>query len=391
MLAWSGRTKRGGRAQLWRAATLALCVGMGFGACSSPERLPAPPALSAPEDAGTYLDAAGYDGPPPADAGGLCGNDIHQLVTDAPNLYFVLDASGSMGLPPENPPYDHVRIAMVNLVQTLGPRIRVGAAVFPRPVASDTCHAGEHVFPPPPETVQQGDPVTGAEGPTTKALRLATLVQPSGGTPTSPTLSALTPRLTALSGRTIVLLATDGGPNCNENAVCGPEQCPIDCTPVPNCCAPGEDPGPPGCIDEAASVDAVAALAAAGIQVFVIGIPGSESAADVLNAMAIAGGAPQPTAPYYYQVTDVGKLETVFGDIASLVVSCEFEVQDPPQQQGMTNVYLDQEVLPYLDPNGWRWKPTNIVELLGTACERLKSGLVKQVQIVSGCPTEVAK
>src|SRR4051812_30807987 len=47
----------------------------------------------------TFIDDAGPDGPPDPDAGGFCGNQIHQVLTHAPNLYFVFDVSGSMASP----------------------------------------------------------------------------------------------------------------------------------------------------------------------------------------------------------------------------------------------------------------------------------------------------
>lgn len=136
---------------------------------------------------------------------------------------------------------------------------------------------------------------------------------------------------------------------------------------------------------------AIAALKAEGIKVYVIGVPGSEPYADVLDAMAIAGGSAQFGATKYYSVTDLDDLDDVLGDISSVVVSCDFALADPPQDPGLTNVYLDQEVLAYGSVNGWTWAPGSVVRLLGGACERVKHAEAKQVQIVSGCPTEVAK
>src|SRR5512144_2148753 len=38
----------------------------------------------------------GTSTPPPADAGGYCGNQIHQITQSPPTVYFILDVSGSM-------------------------------------------------------------------------------------------------------------------------------------------------------------------------------------------------------------------------------------------------------------------------------------------------------
>lgn len=145
------------------------------------------------------------------------------------------------------------------------------------------------------------------------------------------------------------------------------------------------------CVDRPATVAAIETLVSGGVQVYVIGIPGSDLYGDVLNEMAITGGAPQPSPPHYYRVSDLEALGTVLGSIAEVLVSCEFTVSDPPAEPGMTNVYLDQELLAYGYPNGWVWKTVDTVELVGESCARLKAGQVKQVQIVSGCPTETTK
>ncbi|WP_437568771.1 vWA domain-containing protein [Sorangium sp. So ce542] len=337
----------------------------------------------------------GSSGPPPVDAGGLCGNQVHEVtIAEAPNLYFVLDASGSMLSPASSRAtrYDRVREAAVDLVRNLGPLINVGAAVFPLDATSDApCKPGGEVFP-----VTPGDPFAASQegATTTSRLRSATRVEPLGGTPTAATLAALTPSLVELPGKTIVVLATDGGPNCNSAATCGAEECIANIEqqcPQENCCTPSGLSGPGGCLDRGDTVAAIERLAASGIEVYVVGIPGSEFYGDVLDQMALAGGTAQFVSPFYFKVDDLDTLGNVLSKIASIVVSCEFDLVDPPPEDGQTNVYLDEELVPYDPEDGWRWKSPAVVELLGDACQKLKSGRVGQVQIVSGCPTEVAR
>ena len=347
-------------------------------------------------DGGDAFDAGGSAGGPPApDAGGYCGNEVHQAIVDRPNLYFVLDASGSMlaDVPGQTGNrYDAVRIAVVDLARKLGPLVNVGAAVFPSKSASDSCASGSQVFP-----VHQGDPITGEDGPTTTGLRLSTARLPSGGTPVSSTLTALTPTLLALPGDTYVVIATDGGPNCNPFAVCDAQSCMLNiegpCEPNgTSCCAPNDPSGGPTfCVDTDATVSAIQALFVGGLHVSVVGIPGSELYGGVLDTMALAAGSTKPSSPYYFQVGELGELSGVLSEIAKVAVKCEFVIQDPPAEKGNTNVYLDNEVLPYNDLNGWYWKLPWTVTLVGEACDRLKAGQVKQVQIVSGCPTEMPK
>lgn len=392
-----GRATFGHRAGIWAAFGLAM-----FGAatidigCSSDDRPRGVGSLPVPvPEAGDEFEAGiGGNGPPLPDAGGYCGNEVHQLIVDAPNLYFVLDASGSMSeaAPSGGNRYDAVRIAIVNLVRNLGPLAKVGAAVLPKKGSGSECVAGEEVFP-----VTQGDPITGSDGPTTTGIRLSTITNPTGGTPVSATITNLTPTLLGLSGETYVVIATDGGPNCNDTATCDASSCMLNvehhpaCNPVLNCCAPGQVGGPSFCVDQVATIDAIEKLVAGGLHVAVLGIPGSETYAAVLDAMAVAGGLSRPTSPKYYRVDQLDELGPVLAEIAKVAVTCDFTLTDPPQEAGFTNVYLDGKVLTYNVPGGWVWKPPATVRLLGDACDRVLAGKVVNVQIVSGCPTEMPK
>jgi hypothetical protein len=291
-----------------------------------------------------------------------------------------------------------VHAATVDLVQSLGGLINVGAALFPLSVTvDDACHAGGEVLP-----VTPGDTLD------IVAFSKLIHVAPSGGTPTSATLSALYPTLTKLAGRTIVVLATDGGPNCNAAATCGAADCmnniesacfqKVCCSPQgPNCCDATVPQGPLNCVDRKASVDAVAKLAAAGVRVYVVGIPGSETYGAVLDEMALASGAPQIAPPFYYKVADYSSLTGTLASIAALEVSCQFELAVPPPDPSLVNVYLDDDVLLQDLTDGWVWDaataqaPKQTIELRGAACQRLKSGKVKQVQIAAGCPTMASK
>ncbi len=336
------------------------------------------------------FDAGGPMGPPAADAGGLCGNQIQPITNKPPNVYFIFDVSGSMSTPvPGGTRYSVVQAAAFKLVQDLRYVIRAGAAAFPiDPTGTDACHPGGQIFPPTLDDPLGFDKATAP-------------IQPYGGTPTAATLLALVPTLSALPGKTIAVLATDGGPNCNANATCTTATCgenidgcpPSDtcCAQGTNCCAPSGPSGPLGCVDQSATVSAVSGLHAAGVEVSIIGIPGSQAYADVLTAMAFAGGAPQPAAPFYYDVKDLSTLSAILHDIATGSISCDITIADPPPNPDETNVYLDKQVLLSDPTNGWTWTAPDVVTLHGTSCAELKSGAVAQVQVVSGCPTQATK
>jgi hypothetical protein len=275
--------------------------------------------------------------------------------------------------------------AAYQLVKTLRYVIKAGAAAFPLQSAADPCHPGGEIYPP-----HFDDPIGFYDA--TASL------QPTGGTPTAATLQALTPKLASLPGKVVAVLATDGGPNCNPNTSCAITQCqeniegcvPGDtcCAMQVNCCAPGGSAGPIDCTDHAATVQAVADMAAAGVKVYVVGIPGSQAYAEVLTDMAFAGGAAMVAAPFYYDVQDLSTLAAVFQTIAGGEVPCDITVDNPPSSMGYTNVYLDQQLVYYDPVDGWTWSAPNVITLHGASCNELRSGAISQVQVVSGCPTQ---
>lgn len=385
----------------------AACLCAALAACGQSPDLP--PRLQGGLDGGgaggATFDAGGRDGPPNLDAGGLCGNQIIPAVENRPNLYFVLDRSGSMAdLLPGSiyNKYVNARIALRDLLLAVGHRVQYGAAVFPAPGASPAgCAPGAEVFP-----TRTGDPPSyaaqGKVGPVLSSL-LARLAKysPDGGTPVSSTLTALTPTLLGLPGQTYVILATDGAPNCNSAASCGPDQCMLNmagsvigtqaCDASFNCCDPANvKDGELQCVDAPASVAAVQKLRDAGVKTYVIGMPGSELYSSVLDSLAVAGGEPRATSPHYYPVKNTSELTDTLKAIGiNVAISCDISLDSAPPDPGLVNVYFDQQLVPSNPDNGWVWTDSTSIELRGSACDDLLSGAVLQVQIVAGCPTTV--
>ncbi len=320
--------------------------------------------------------------------GGPCGCLELDFLTDVPNVYFVLDRSGSML---QDGKWDTIRSVLSGALIKLGPRIRYGAAVFPQ--LGTACGPGAEVM-----GVRQGDRPAGTIGPVVKEFSLATGISANGGTPTASTLTALTPGLRALQGRTFVVLATDGGPNCNESNSCDVSQCipnieGVDsrCQPggAINCCAPGDEYGPGNCLDSAATESAVAALQSAGISTFVMGVPGSAPYAALLDRVATAGGTARPSSPLYYRVdsSDAAAFEDAVRAIAAKVTArCDLPIDPPPADPDRVNVYFDEVVLPADPVNGWVLDG-NTINLVGTACNRVLSGEVLNLRVIGGCPT----
>ena len=396
------RTRHLQRRAVWLGA--AIAVAAVWGGCSGSDRAPPPSESSGQGGTGGALIEAGFnDGPPDADASGYCGNQFVPVVIDAPNLYFILDRSGSMGDDLEGSSfskYTNARIAMRDVLRAVGHRVNVGAAVFPEGNMELGCSPGQEIF-----STRPGDPPWEAEAGDGKVLsdfiKAVSFYQPGGGTPTAATLTALTPTLADLDGDTYVVLATDGAPNCNGLGSCGADKCllnienisvgTLDCDETVNCCDPAVLPdGQFQCVDDVASVAAVSALSAADVTTYVVGMPGADPYADVLNAMAVAGGAPRAGSTKYFAVNDTeGLSNTLLAIGIEIAVSCTIELESAPPDPKLVNVYFDKSVVPGDPDEGWTYTNETTVELRGSACDRLKSGEVRNVQIVAGCPTEI--
>jgi hypothetical protein len=322
--------------------------------------------------------------------GSSCGCQDVPLFADPPTMYFVLDRSGSMA---DSNKWTTVRLTVADVVRSIGPRANFGAAVFPGASNVDQCASGVEVM-----SVRRGDPKTtdGLDGPVTTALLQATAIAATGGTPTSATLTALMPNLAALKGNLFVVLATDGGPNCNQMANCTIADCipniegAAGCDSTTNCCAPPKGT-PSNCLDDQATIAAVNKLKAANIPTYVIGIPGSAPYANVLDALATAGGTAQTTGTSkYYRVdtTDQTALLAALKSVAAKVTAtCTFKLQgnvDPTR----VNVLFDEVVVPQDATNGWTIAD-NTITLQGTSCQQVLNGDVLDVRIIAGCPTIV--
>ena len=368
--------------------------------CSSREH---PPSFVANAGSGTAAQG-GTGGLSLIDASldaALCGNQQIPAIANPPNLYFIVDRSGSMADPLPGSPYskyENARIAISIMLRAVGHRVRYGAAVYPALVNNDGCDPGVQVFP-----TTDGDPPSYAEngenGPILSDLlmRLGN-VPPYGGTPTAATLRDLEPTIEGLTGKkTYVVLMTDGAPNCNLDLQCGTGGCipnieglvvaGTSCNASFNCCAPNVSTG--NCVDADDSEAAVAAYEKAGVDTYVVGMPGSEAYRAVLGRLAVAGNTARPGDTPYYAVSDTNELSQALRSIgAQVAISCDLPLSDAPEDPELVNVYFDNEVVPKGD-DGWQYSGDKSILIQGAACTKLSSGDVLNVQVLSGCPTVV--
>lgn len=228
---------------------------------------------------------------------------------------------------------------------------------------------------------------------------------PNGGTPIATALDwantyfAQGPGAQALGDR-VVLLATDGAPNCNAQASCDASSCVTNIdnpTYTGNLCTGF----PTECLDGANSQAKVEALLALTnpVKTVVVGIPGSDKPAyaAILDDLGRVGGLPNPDATLDYfavSATDgvVGLSDTLKRITTQLIVSCRLDLTSSPPDTTLLNVYVDGAVVPKDDANGWKLdtstSPPSVV-LRGTTCAKLEKNGAKSISIKYGCPTYV--
>jgi hypothetical protein len=333
---------------------------------------------------------------------GSCGGF---KVTAAPrqvNMLLVIDKSYSMTGKPAGFATDKwaaMKTALVATVDAAKNQIDFGLELFPTPSSKD---CGSNCCQTPTATTLNL-PIEDGVSASTKIATLLGAVSPGGATPTAAALKAARTYLTTGAGATLkgdryVLLATDGGPNCNSSITCSDDRCTdkIDnlCTSDAGMCCAGALSN--GCLDQTASVAEVSALATAKIPTFVVGISLNAAYNGVLDALATAGGRAQAGSPKFYAVsasgTAPGGLTAVLQAIArSLITTCRLQFGTAPPDLGLLNVSIDGHNIPKSGADGWdidaTTSPPTIV-LKGATCTAIERTGAENVQVIYGCPTE---
>lgn len=387
----------------WRVG--AVLAGLGLLGCQEAIR-PAPVGDPTPVavEPGSLVDPVPT---PMPNTNSPCGAATVALDFVRPNLYFAIDASGSMtdaiprgeagyavGSVPVNR-YAALSRALQSLLLRVGHRVNYGATLFPS--GDVTCDAGKEVH-----ALGPGDDVSfavsGEPGPVLRSFMFnVTRRTPRGGTPVALALSALAQGLSGAGPDTYLFLLTDGGPNCNPRALCGADTCipniervqvsdGLVCSDDVNCCDDGLF-GSDNCLDTDGSLVAVQTLAAAGVRTFVIGMPGSEAYSSLLDQLALAGGVAQPSSPHYYRVADAEALSATVGALGvTLALDCNIELTRPPADPSLVNLFFDGQVVPSEPVNGWTLSNGTTVQVQGASCDLLQTGQVLQADVVAGCP-----
>ncbi len=348
---------------------------------------------------------AGGSGSGSAGAGGEC-EGVHVNGTRIPaNMLFLVDRSGSMScnLPPTQTSaecevarkakdvskptkWPEAKKALTSALAALKTQgdVRVGLNVFPRADGALQCSVAS-------------DPDVGIE-PLTDS-HLAGIEAFLGGVSVT-TQQGKTPlagatilgyrhlhqERTDLDGPKFVVLLTDGAETCDESAT-------------------GIGALVGHWVDDAASV---------GIRTYVIGVPGSEPARAVLSEIAFRGqtgastscthgGADPEAGDCHFDLTRTtaadlsAQLEASLAKIRESIVSCEFELPDPPQGKefALDEVNVSVAGVTYAPTptgncateTGWQYSPDKKKILLcGAACVNA-SDPDAEIDIQLFCPT----
>lgn len=302
---------------------------------------------------------------------GNTGGNACQSVTitpsrSVPNVMFLVDQSGSMtsGFGGGENRWEAAHSALNSIVSGLDSIVRFGLTTY-------TSDDGDN-NPPCPRLPTQVDFALDNAGMFVDNDNVYPYAYPGsqsdptwGGdeTPTGDSMDALVSMIQSdpppADGPTIIVLATDGEPDSCEQ---------------PN----------PNPTDQARqeAVDAASAAHAAGIDVFVLWVgdlddnpadPTRSHMQDVANAGVDGTGT-------VWVGDDPASLsnafQTIIGDSISCDITMEERFVDPVKACAEGDVRLDGQQLPCSDTDGWRVKPGDdqVIELVGSACDTLKTG-----------------
>lgn len=347
--------------------------------------------------------------------GGLpsCGMSTLDAAPRTANVLLVIDESGSMTDKPSGFDVDKwsaLKTALASALEGVqDENIAFGLELFPHaadasksiPLActSDCCEM------PAAPGIQVS--VEAAKTAVPKILSALGDSAPGGGTPTALALTRAYEYFTTGSGASLegdkyVLLATDGGPNCNSKLTCDATSCTTnldgDCSiSGGNCCDPmfGGAIAQARCLDDDATLAQVEKLAGKNIQTFVVGIPGAETYASSLDAFAVAGGRENPAPPpKYFAVKAAGGVAGLTNVLSlitqNVITSCDLQLGSVPPNPDQLNVYVDGRLVKQSGDDGWELDRTSTpptVVLKGATCEKVQSEGAQNVRILYGCPT----
>jgi hypothetical protein len=318
---------------------------------------------------GLSFDAGNFDGSSMRD-GDACGSMALLSMTNPGNIVVVFDQSDSMKQPYMTmdggtgdggaalPKWQVARDALVAALQPQQSILNVGAIFFPTISTGNTCSMVDPIGNAPPQIkIEPGKKFLTDFQAHFNAPGWSLIL----GTPTVDALKAADTALpdpSPLKGQRAVVLLTDGAPTCD--------------TVQADILAPVQD------------------MYKRGIKTYAIGLPGSASAANLLDAIAQAGGTGS-----YLSPSDQTGLETALAGITSSTIDqCTITLSPAPPIP--SEVYLFEvdpahpkgALVPRVDGgDGWELSADGqTATLTGAVCTMAKAGGYTSLQFVYGCP-----
>jgi hypothetical protein len=327
------------------------------------------------------------------------GAEIMLVIDRSSSMAFSLDGAqdpASMGLPSR---WQVLRDALGAVVPMFDRTVSFGAKFYPQVInpidqgnIDALCNGASGI---------DLEPALGNAMP---LLSFFARTRPGGGTPTHDGLLVASNYLRARPGRgtaRYIVLATDGGPNCNA----------MNPTPIATCVCTSSDVntcrndprfGRYNCLDADRTVALVRDVAQPSmpgvtpIPVYVIGMDGSMTTRpdllSVIDDMAVAGGRPRPVVNpgdrRYYSVRNPGDLQGAFQSIVAPLARCAFVTPSRPDNPDEIDVEINGRVIrrDATRAEGWDWTDANFGEItfFGMACAEA-SLPATQVRARVGC------
>ncbi len=354
-------------------------------------------------DSGNDGGVGGGDEPPPVEdvcdfpaALQQCGATAVSADYRTPNVLLVVDKSGSMDDPiGDVSKWEALQTALSDALDSVADDMNLGLILYPdNPGGDVTCQ------------VPEGEDAVNVEvAPATEAvdsiIGALSGTAPGGGTPTAEALRRAYEYFVDgagadLEGEKYVLLATDGGPNCNASQRCEADTCTVNldgkCDSGGNCCetttgAPLGD----RCLDDADVLEEISQLAMRNIPTFVVGIPGTEVYSEYLDDFAVAGERNLGGDTEYYAVSAASGVEgltATFQAISTqLVRDCDIELEDAPPDADLVNVAVDCVPVTQEEDSGWDLQlDPPVITLRGEICDSIRDNGAERVDVILGCP-----
>jgi len=284
--------------------------------------------------------------------GESCGRKTETAEPQTPDVYVVLDKSGSME---QGGRWGQATSALDQIADELGDTLNFGLLAYSAPETSGRREVRCDL----PELLAMG-----SHSPNAIKQSYAT-TRPDGGTPSPTALRKVRQQNlyqhSASDNREIVVYVTDGAPNV-DGPVGRPDACDVDRS------------APSTTVQEARQLNQ------AGVNVYAIGFRGG--VASQLQSVAEAGGTNQ-----WIEANDTQQLVSA---VTGIALQCSYDI-DPPSQGVAPNKIWIKANGSYLDQSDYSYNESEeTVELTQEACEQIQSEANNssqlEVEVVLGCP-----